>query len=399
MIKHVTFNLKSHVNHINIINDTNNNSSVFNLSDLNISNELTQLLNHGVNFVPTPRRHHNIELMVHDIECFVRKVKLNYYFQKDNQPKRGNEVAQTLVLSVTSNSLKNIKQLKLPSKWTPPTARLSREQRLSITSVLRLPYITKPVNNRVNISKNQFIALNQLKHNNNIIVSPADKGGATVLWNRSNYLNEGYRQLNDNKYYKRINVALTSNNYDSLFCILKRMLRMGQISHSQFTYLLRPSPSVKQRRFYLLPKIHKPVEKWTDANTPPGRPIVSDVDSESYYTAKSITLLLAPFPSTLDSFVKNSFEFKQRICSQPFNNDYILVTADIDSLYTNMNIDRCMHVTRQYLSSFLDIGLVDNILQLLEINLKNNDFVFNHEIFLQTYGVAMGKSFTPPPSG
>ena len=34
-------------------------------------------------------------------------------------------------------------------------------------------------------------------------------------------------------------------------------------------------------------------------------------------------------------------------------------------------------------------------MQLLEITLKNNDFTFNGEFFLQTRGCAMGKCYSP----
>ena len=61
-----------------------------------------------------------------------------------------------------------------------------------------------------------------------------------------------------------------------------------------------------------------------------------------------------------------------------------------------MNIDGSMLVAKQYLNTFLKNNLTDNILKLLEINLKNNDFVFNGEHFTQTNGIAMGKSLALP---
>ena len=82
-------------------------------------------------------------------------------------------------------------------------------------------------------------------------MSPADKGAAIVLWNRSDYLAEGYRQLNDDKYYKRITFALTNNNCNSILCVLKRMRRLGQISQSQFSFLIRSPGSIKQRKYNL----------------------------------------------------------------------------------------------------------------------------------------------------
>lgn len=49
------------------------------------------------------------------------------------------------------------------------------------------------------------------------------------------------------------------------------------------------------RLFYLLPKIHKPREKWTVPGLiPTGRSIVSDFGSESYRVAEYIDYYINP---------------------------------------------------------------------------------------------------------
>lgn len=58
------------------------------------------------------------------------------------------------------------------------------------------------------------------------------------------------------------------------------------INAKQKTYLIG-SEEPRARRSYMLPKIHKEREKWSEPyETPPGRPIVSDCNSETYYTAE-----------------------------------------------------------------------------------------------------------------
>jgi hypothetical protein len=37
-----------------------------------------------------------------------------------------------------------------------------------------------------------------------LIVKPADKGGAIVIWPKDAYLAEAYRQLNDSNHYQKI---------------------------------------------------------------------------------------------------------------------------------------------------------------------------------------------------
>ena len=61
-----------------------------------------------------------------------------------------------------------------------------------------------------------------------------------------------------------------------------------------------------------------------------------------------------------------------------------------------MHIDRTLQVTKSALAKYPDPQRPDKyILRLLEITLRNNDFTFNGEYFLQICGTAMGKSYAP----
>ena len=47
-------------------------------------------------------------------------------------------------------------------------------------------------------------ALKKLKGYGDIIIKEADKGGAVVVWGRSDYCEEAYRQLHDDQVYELI---------------------------------------------------------------------------------------------------------------------------------------------------------------------------------------------------
>ncbi len=47
-------------------------------------------------------------------------------------------------------------------------------------------------------------AINSLRKNDQIIVKPADKGGALVIWPREAYIVEANKQLNDKRNYKLV---------------------------------------------------------------------------------------------------------------------------------------------------------------------------------------------------
>ena len=53
-----------------------------------------------------------------------------------------------------------------------------------------------------NITAHQQQALNKLKSRHEIIIKPADKGGQIVIQDRTNYILEATRQLNDPVYYR-----------------------------------------------------------------------------------------------------------------------------------------------------------------------------------------------------
>lgn len=57
---------------------------------------------------------------------------------------------------------------------------------------------------RNNLSKRERVALNRLSNNTDIIIKPADKGGATAIMNTKDYVKEVKRQLDNEVYYKRV---------------------------------------------------------------------------------------------------------------------------------------------------------------------------------------------------
>ena len=118
--------------------------------------------------------------------------------------------------------------------------------------------------NHQNLSAVECRALNKLRKNRQIVIKPADKGSATVILSRENYIREAHRQLNNPKYYKKLDKAIWPENckkFNSIICCLKDE---GHINEKQVKYLAARSKS-QTRKFCLLPKIHKPVNTWTDS--------------------------------------------------------------------------------------------------------------------------------------
>ena len=246
-----------------------------------------------------------------------------------------------------------------------------------------------------NLKNGEIKALKNIRQNSDIIIKPADKGSATVIMDKQNYINEGYRQLGDERYYKKIETPIFPETQLKVNEILLNLLTKKVISEKQFQYLKSPEEP-RPRQFYMLPKIHKPLEKWPVLNMPPGRPIISDCSSESYTVSEYIDHFLQPIASKHESYLKDTSDFLNKLKQVKINESSLIVTMDVESMYTNIDHESGLAAVKKAFQNHPDPCRPDQeILDLLELSLKNNDFQFNGETFLQVKGTAMGKKFAP----
>ena len=156
-------------------------TNVINLSNYKLKQHEEQVLNKGLNFIPTPAREHPANIM-QDYLLFDRKLRLQYYF-KDRE--------ETIP--------KEDKPFKLPTGWTPPA---SQDQNFdTYRNFTQKELLTElnhnPKYNRFNLTKKERTAIKTLAENSNIVIKPADKGGAIVIQNKCDYIAKCERQLNN----------------------------------------------------------------------------------------------------------------------------------------------------------------------------------------------------------
>lgn len=246
-----------------------------------------------------------------------------------------------------------------------------------------------------NLSSAEIKAITALKNNKRIILKPADKGGAIVVMDRSLYKQEGFRQLCNTKYYIPIEEPNWAQNVRNINKILFQMARDGFISDKQLDYLKAEIP-INPRPFYLLPKVHKPRSKWPHPSMPEGRPICSDCASESYRICELIDHFIKPISNQHPAFLKDSYDFVERVRGKRVPIDSFICTADVTALYPNMCIERSLKVVEKAFKENPDPNRPDQaILKLLEISLKTNEFSFAGRFFKQICGTAMGKKYAP----
>lgn len=300
------------------------------------------------------------------------------------------------------------KKFEPPSTWTPPVSRLPLDavttiNKINIETNRLLQKLPGTRDGRVilpgprNIDQDERTALKSLRENQQIIIKSADKGGAIVVMDREAYVGEALRQLDNTKYYKRLQEPIYLSNIDKINSVINNLNLGGFLNNKQVKYLSADPDSVRARVFYLLPKIHKPTASWPQRDRmPEGRPIVSDCGSESYNISEYIDSFLQPLSVRHPAYLKDTYDFIDKIRNKNINNDCLLVTGDVSSLYTNMNLDRILDVVRESFRDNPDSARPDKeILQLLDLTLKNNDFEFDDKFYLQVHGTAMGKKYAP----
>lgn len=354
-------------------------SGVINLSKhFKLSTAQRNLLNRGLNFIPAIGHNKDFKLQCkHDIQQYHRRIKLAIHYgeKSDAEPQ----------------------PFTPKSEWSPPLGQLPQE----VSTLVKADY--EYFNNhfhighvKPNLNVDEIKALKELKENKSIILKPADKGSAVIILDRDQYLQEGYRQLNDKTYYSKLKKPIYLDTLPIVEKVINNLHQKKFINLKQKTYLLG-SAEPRGRLFYLLPKIHKDPAKWSvPFQVPPGRPIVSDCGSETYHTAEYLDSFLNPLSTGHDSYIKDTYDFVEKVKQTEVPTESFLFSIDIDSLYTNIDIKEGINSIRNIFHKYPDKKRPEKeLLQLLEINLTRNDFEFNGDFFLQIKGTAMGKKFAP----
>ena len=204
---------------------------------------------------------------------------------------------------------------------------------------------------------------------------------------RTWYVDECNRQLNDAKFYRKQDRDITNQIQERVTTYVKRMLKDGYIDKKTKQYLIQTN--VKPGRFYILPKIHKTGN--------PGRPIVSSNGHPTECISQFIDFHINPLVASLDSHIKDTTDFLNKLANlATLPNNAILVTLDVSSLYTNIPHNEGIDACRRFLDTRTDKHIpTETLCDLLRIILTMNNFTFNQHHYLQIHGTAMGSKMAP----
>ena len=385
--------------------DANNNANaeynsdvlVVNLSQHALTESQKILLSRGLKFCPNPGEPDSSSYQA-DLDKFHLRIKRWPNFHKPKRMHNNTNSLDQTFRGLHSQSREPTpihdepfqhQSFKKTSAWQPPPI-VSLEFFIS-KNKLDLVEQSIPPPGRNNISTEESKAIKQLANNPNIVIKPADKGGAVVIQDRSAYIKEGMRQLTDLNFYKEVDTDLSDKHHGEIIQILDEMFAQGHIDRSCYLYL--SDNRIRTAQFYMLPEIHK------NQTPPPGRPIVSGNGCPTERISKFIDHFLQPNVKNIRSYIKDTTDFLymlNKLGNLPPN--CTLVTLDVSSLYTNIpNIEG-----RIAAQASLDASLGgrenpsnDYLIKLLDKVLRCNNFDFNNRHFLQTGGTAMGTKVAP----
>ncbi|CAJ0968585.1 unnamed protein product [Ranitomeya imitator] len=365
-------------------------NSVVNISDYTLSPLELKVLNMGLSFCPTPKW--DSFQLERDLQRFYRNIRLKVHFNElpyTGVNRLGTTSSQSEEAGITLGSL----GLRNPSSFVPPKSnhavetfidlldrdirRTIHEQRLGLLPV------------RHNLSSSEKQALDTLSENRDIVIKPADKGGAIVIMNKHHYVTEIRRQLSDTNTYRKLQGDPTYSIQRKISTVIDKYMSLGTIDSKTKTYLTNHHPVTPV--LYILPKIHKNLQN------PPGRPIVASTDSVLNPLSKFLEKILTPYTKLTKSFILDTSDFLSKIRNiSNIPPDSLLCTLDVNSLYTSITHDRGVTAVSLTLQEVgIDRNTHDLCLDLLNLVLRENFFLFEDDFFVQTCGTAMGSNVAP----
>ena len=79
-----------------------------------------------------------------------------------------------------------------------------------------------------NLSSNEWKAIRSLQKRDDIVIKPADKGGAIVVWDRNLYIQDAMSQLNKQESYKVVTQHSLTKDKRQIFLVINNLIKARQ---------------------------------------------------------------------------------------------------------------------------------------------------------------------------
>ena len=341
-----------------------------------ITRPLMRLLSRGGKFIVTPRMP-SLDLRREREQAFkdyARSVRLRIMFSRQDSGRPFD------------------RRYHVPNPaWQPSRASPAVEAQLEdLGQRLRETQASLPRHEGFNCSREEREALEDLCHDANIIVKPADKNLGLTLITREWYIAECERQLTDTSTYERVHSVSLAGIQRRMLCFIATLI--GGIPPNEHKWLTAETERLNQLpQFYIMPKLHKDPVK--------GRPIVACHSWSTWPLSKWVANRINTYASSQETVLTDTNALIAMLRGVEFTEDdaVLLSTADVESLYTSIPIADALSAVEERLRACrVDETSLHITIAAIELVLKLNFFEFNGRIYHQKRGLAMGTPLAPP---
>ncbi|BET03458.1 ankyrin 2,3 unc44 [Nesidiocoris tenuis] len=215
-----------------------------------------------------------------------------------------------------------------------------------------------------------------------LVLTRSDKGKTSVLMLKEEYHDKMNSLLDDRSVYKIQKTNPTYGLQKRCNDMVDRLVGLGCIDRwKKDTYKTQNAVAPK---IYGLPKCHK--------DGIPLRPIVSCLGSPGLRLSHLVKDLLKPLKSLGSYDVVNSYTFQQEIDGLVLQEDEIMVSFDVVSLFTNVPLEIVIYLVQRHwraIEEHTNVPL-DVFLDLIDLTCMQGYFQYNDDFVRQLSGVAMG---------
>ena len=338
-----------------------------NISCTTFSPAVNQLLSLGLRFIPKPTDY-KLDEIINSFKQFRNKINWSYHI-----------LFNPIMQSSTYNSKFRLSTVKIFNK---PEMTIVTPIFIKLQKDLNSLVIKHNITNDSPKTEHSALAIINLKLTYpQLKFTQADKNLGLVCMDLTHYNSMVMNHLDDNETYELVGIASNDLKLEIINKVTTKMKSIlvyldksfdkqeKQFLHESLTYVLP--------NFHCLPKLHKTPLK--------GRPIIGSPNwvttRLSIYLAEKLITVLHPnkFPNILKntrSLIDKLNEFSIRDLD-----NLHLVTFDVTSLYTNIDVETLLDILFEYNPKFAMIA---------EFICHNNYFIYSDKIYRQLGGIAMG---------
>jgi hypothetical protein len=241
--------------------------------------------------------------------------------------------------------------------------------------------------NNYNLS---FEQINILKHyikHKPFSVIECDKNIGTCLISNENLNELCLEHLSNEKIYKKFLSNPLEETMNKIKDEISSLYINDHISDKVFKVLLNNSPVIG--KFRVLAKLHK--------NKFGLRPIINCINTPTYNLCKLVEYILHPFIKNFISFIQDSQNLIQDLDDRYFPSKVKFISADFESLYTNIDLNLALNIITDFSKDKLDESHINIYAfnKILRLIFENNIFCFKESYYVQILGIAMGSVCGP----